>query len=513
MQFKPLFNPENSTQDPSLFYQRPRLLWLMVSSLFAIAIVVRTHNINALGLAPERQYRSALIARAYYFEGAGSIPEWRKQVAFASKQRAGVLEPPIMELFVSFFYRLVNGEHVWIARLLSSTFWLVGGISLFKIVKRMVSLDAAVFALAYYLFVPQGILASRGFQPDPLMIMMFLVSIFAILRYYDQSSLHRLLTAASVSGLALFIRPLVLFTLFGAFISLAFYKKNDPKRVIDGRFLTFVIVSLLPAILFYGNGIFIAGFLREKVESIFVPHLLISREFWEGWLLVGSNAVGYVPLVAALAGAPMLGKGLPKALVIGLWIGYFVFCLIFAYHIHFAGYYHLQFIIIVALSFGPIITLVINRLFQVSTKWYRWMPGMAALLLMMFFNLREVRQRLAYSKFESKEIAQEIGDLVGHSDKTVYVSHYYGMPLEYYGELSGVHWPRRVTHGLYRQADERGLDIKERFNALDFSPEYFIITDFDEFNRHHADLQEFLANNYPLAAKTDKYLIYEVCKK
>jgi 4-amino-4-deoxy-L-arabinose transferase-like glycosyltransferase len=513
MQFKPQVNPENSTQELSFFCQRPCLLWVVVSSLFALAIVVRIYNIDAPGLIPERQYRSALIARAYYFEKTNSIPEWRKQVAFASKQRAGKLEPPVMELLVSSIYRISNGEHLWVARLLSSAFWLIGGIFLFRVVSRVVSLDAAVFATAYYLLIPLGILASRSFLPDSLMIMMFLISLYAIVRYYDHPSKLRLMTAASVSGLTLLIRPLVIFTIFGAFILLTIYKKKILKQRVDARFLIFLVIALLPAVSFYGYGIFIADFLHEKVKSIYLPHLFLAKEFWEGWLETGANAVGYIPLVAALIGIPMLDKGLPRILLTGLWIGYIVFCLVFSYHIHFADYYHLQLIILVALSFGPVIVLVINQLLKVSAGWYQWIPVSGVLVLMIFFNFREVQQRLANPKFESKKTAQEIGDLVDHSDKIVYLSPYYGMPLEYYGELSGVYWPRRIAHGLYRRPGERELDIKERFNALDFSPEYFIITHFKEFERHHDDLREYLANNCSLVAKSDKYLIYEFCKK
>ena len=83
--------------------------------LFLLAGAVRLMNMEAPGLALDREYRSALIARAYYFEMAGDVPQWRRDVASASMERQGILEPPVMELLVALTYRVVGGEHLWMA--------------------------------------------------------------------------------------------------------------------------------------------------------------------------------------------------------------------------------------------------------------------------------------------------------------------------------------------------------------------------------------------------------------
>ena len=153
--------------------------------IFILALAIRIYGfyiLDAPGIIAERQFRSALIARSYYFQMASFIPEWRLQIAEVSQERAGVLEPPLFELLVAFIYRLVSGEHLWIARLLSSLFWMVGGVFLYQIAKRMVSAEAAVFTTAYYLFVPLGVVVSISFLPEPLMVMFLLFSLFTILR-------------------------------------------------------------------------------------------------------------------------------------------------------------------------------------------------------------------------------------------------------------------------------------------------------------------------------------------
>lgn len=481
--------------------------------LFLIAGAVRLYRLNAPGLLIDRDYTSAILARDFYFQRTASVQEWRKEIAHTTRQNQPILEPPVTELLVSVTYQAVGREQLWLARLLTSSFWLVGGVFLYKAVRTVSSTDAAVFATAYYLLVPLSILLSRSFQPDSLMMMLFLISLFCLIRYYERPTGLKLVVAASISGLTLIYRPLVVFTLFGAFTALAIHQKGTWKRVIDRQYLVFAAISLLPAILYYGYGIAIGQFLDWKVETSFRPYLLLRRAFWEGWLGLAVMAVGHTALIAALLGVPMLRRGFTRALVVGLGIGYIVFGLAFTMHIHTHGYYHAQLIPIVAFAFGPVVTLIANRLKQNSDRWYWRLAVVGALVLAVFFSFLEVRSRVGAQVFESVETAKRIGEIVNHSSRVVYLARYYGLPLQYNGELSGAYWPRKITYWFYRRADERELSIGKRLDALGFSPEYFVITDFAEFDEHHTDLKEYLVGNCSLVAESRQYLIYEACTK
>jgi hypothetical protein len=136
------------------------------------------------------------------------------------------------------------------------------------------------------------------------------------------------------------------------------------------------------------------------------------------------------------------------------------------------------------------------------------------LLVVGLFTVREIRGAFSfYGAIESEEMAKEIGNTVDHSNKTVYIASYYGRPLEYYGELSGAHWPRSVSdtdRALGRQ-HERSVD--ERLHALGFSPEFFVITQCHEFDNHHSDLKEYLTSSCALVAENANYLIFGNCAK
>ena len=510
MPFSIPIDSAQETHRSGLLNQKPRLLRATVALLFLLGLAIRVYFIQEPGVVPDRQYRSFLIARAYYFEMSDAIPEWRKNVASTSSQRQESLEPQITERIVGLIYRLVNGDHWWIARLVASFFWLIGGIPLYLLAKRIGSGESAVISTAYYLLVPYGVLLSLSFLPEPLMIMMLLFSLLAIVRYYEKPSHLRLLFAGSISGLAILIKPFVVFIILGAFLALAIYEKRTIRRILDFSLLIFATVSLLPGGLFYGYGILGEEYLRWKVETSFLPHFFLSRTYWEGWFLAGTEAVGFAPLLIALLGLPMLQKGESRPLVVGLGAGYVAFCLSFNYFIHFLAYYHAQLIVIVALSIGPILALLAHHLRTLCTRWYAWAPVFLALMCIAFFNIRSIQRGHIYPQIEGEEIASEIGELVNHSNRVAYLSYVYGLPLEYYGELAGEYWPRPAKEWPLQKESDQPLSIEERIELIGFSPEYFVVTQFEEYKRYHSDLKNFLETNGSLVAQRENYLIYKM---
>jgi 4-amino-4-deoxy-L-arabinose transferase-like glycosyltransferase len=396
--------------------------------------------------------------------------------------------------------------------MLTSLFWLIGGVFFYKLARMLVPTEAAVLATAYYLFVPSGILLSRSFQPDALMMAMFLASLFIILKYYQQPSGVKLMLAAGITGLTLLHRPLVLPALLAAFSGLAIARQGIWKALFRGQVVVFFVVGLLPTALYYGYGMFVAGFLRPQVEISFLPNLLLHPQFWVGWLDLGVDAVGATALVGAMVGLPMLSRGVPRALAISLASGYVVFCLLFTMHACTHGYYHAQLIPIVAIPLGVAVLFIVNCLRATCETWYWWLPMAGILTLAMLVGFREVRSRLGLQVLESEQVAREIGELVGHSTHVVFLAPYYGMPLQYYGELTGAYWHRSITYWLYRRPDERNLSVEDRLEAFGFRPRYFVITEFNEFRSHHTDLKEYLTENCSVLAETPQYLIYNSCQ-
>jgi hypothetical protein len=141
-----------------------------------------------------------------------------------------------------------------------------------------------------------------------------------------------------------------------------------------------------------------------------------------------------------------------------------------------------------------------------------WISITFILIIALYFSWKDVRNTLYTAVFEDPTLAKEIGDFVKHSPRTVFVAYHYGLPLEYYGEIAGAPWPVRIDDPFYRRPDEKELTVQERLDGLGFTPEYFIITNFDLYYRKHQDLKEYLESYCQVVAQTELYLIYRSCK-
>jgi 4-amino-4-deoxy-L-arabinose transferase-like glycosyltransferase len=502
---------------------------IIISLLFLCAFGIRIYLINdpLMDFCPMRQYRSSLIARAYYFESQGSIPEWKKEIA--TRNKMNVYEPPIMEYLASISYRISGREILWIPRLLSSIFWLIGGLFLCLIIKKITSLSAAIFSTAFYLLVPFGILASRSFQPDPLMVMGLLISIFTILWYYEHQTIEWLLFAASISALAILIKFVSLFVIIGTFIFIGIFLQGFRKFVFNVRTFVFIIVSFVPAIIFYSYGLFISKSILRVAQGDILPHLLLKPFFWKGWftqigMVAGfgryasiSRIVGYTVFFVALLGIFAFRDKLSRGLITGLWSGYFLFGLVFSYTTHTHNYWHLQIIPLIAISLSPLFQLILNKLNKIIRQWYwqTFVLSIPIIVIVLGFPFLQSKWKQNSPDYKQKLLmAQEIGHIVDHNTKTLFLSEHYGVWLRYHGEIAGISWP---TSWDVNARKMRGLHIptaEEHFNALSSKslPEFFVITFLSEFNRQK-DLKEFLYREFPILVHKDNYLIFDLRKR
>jgi hypothetical protein len=481
--------------------------------LFFTAFGIRLYHINEppLNFHATRQYRSLIIARGYYFDGSISIPEWEKNVAHISQQRQGTLEPPIMEFLVSIGYRILGGENFWLSRSLSSLFWLVGGAFLYLIGKTITGSNAALFGTAFYLFLPFAIVASRSFQPDPLMVMLILASVFVVLRYYENPSKSRLAIAAVLSSLAFIVKPGSVFVIVSVFLTLSIYKQKSPRAFFNRATFVFLVITFTPTFLIYLYGIYTGTFLVDEAQKTLLPQLWLSGFFWRGWLNNIGDTVGFIPLIFALLGLLMFRQGLPRAFMVGWWTGYITFCLILNYNLATHDYYQLQLIPITGLSIGPVMALVMDHLYQIHPEVHWRIAAWGVLLLALLLNFGLVRSRLITSNFEHVvRTEQEIGELINHSTNTIFLSSDYGVPLEYHGLLSGIPWPLASDIEWERLAGLPVFTAEERFTEIfiKYSPEFFIVEDLNEYEQQ-PDLKQFLSH-FPILSQNNDFMIFDL---
>lgn len=495
----------------SFFSRRPLLLRLSLSVLFVASLAIRIYHIGdpPLGFNPVRQYLHALRVRSYYYSHFDpSLPQWMKEVAQSQSQMSDVVEPPDIEGMTLLLWLLAGGIHLWLPRLLSSLFWLAGGAILYDLARRLASTDAAVLSTAFYLLLPYGVFASRTFTRDPLLVMMILLSILAIVLYNEKPSTSRVVVAGIISSAAILIKPVGLFIIFGAFVSLTLQRQGFRGAVLNPLSWVFITVAVSAAALFHGYPLLLGR--TEEIGMFVRAEYLVDPASYRYWLDHIQHVVGFGALVVAALGMLLFRKGAPRALAAGLWGGYLVFGLVFIYYARTHEYYHLQLIPVIALSLGPPGSLLLGRLDQIATHWLMRAGLWSILAVAMVLALGVSGTELARQDFDDEvRIYEEVGEAVHHSTKTVYLTEDYGYPLEYYGWLAGKNWPSSArAYGLSAMSD---VDAEERFltEYAGSSPEYFIVTNLQEF-QEQSDLRSLLNENFPLMVKTEDYLIYDL---
>lgn len=487
----------------SFFPERGLPRWLLLLAIFAGALAVRVYNADAppLDFYPVRQYRAALLARAFYYESSPqAVSEKIRNEALAAKPKP--LEPPVTETIASLLYRVFGGENLMLPRLMSITFWLIAAVFLYRLAYEMISPDAGIVSTAFFLFLPLGVAASRSFQPDPLMIMMFAASVYAIFRYYKLPSYYGLAAGCMLSALAILVKPICVFPIFSVFIAMRIPTGNIRKILFGRDLVIFLAACVVPSFIYYGYGIFIAGFLKDQADSSFVPHLLTKTYYWKGWYYMVASAIGRWALIAALLGVLLARTGVQRYFLAGLWTGYVLFGIAFTYHVHNHLYYQLMFIPIAALSIGILAAYVCAELAHNKGIWR--LGVWALLLITVSWAVMSSIRLLDDSGFDTQVKAYEdIGEKVNHSPNTVIFDPHEGDRVMYYGRISGVIWP--IKNEMDFSADDetfqvRGKDLLQKI-ITERSPEYFIITTVPQFEEQE-DLMQTLESEYPVLAES-----------
>ncbi|MDP2776059.1 MAG: hypothetical protein Q8O48_00320, partial [Anaerolineales bacterium] len=110
-----------------------------IGSLLVILILgfaIRLYDLTDLPLDfhPTRQMLSALKARGMYYQTLTDVPAEERTFAIQQWKFRASVEPEFLERVVAFTYQF-TGEELWVARVYSSTFWIIGAVFLFLLAR------------------------------------------------------------------------------------------------------------------------------------------------------------------------------------------------------------------------------------------------------------------------------------------------------------------------------------------------------------------------------------------
>ncbi len=478
--------------------------------IFSFSIAIRLYDLTDLPLDfhSTRQLLSLLKARGMYYETRMDVsPEER---AFAVQQwelRASV-EPEFFERIVAWTYQF-TGEQIWVARLYSSAFWVIGGIFLFLLARRLTSEDGAIVATAVYLLLPYAIIASRSFQPDPLMTMLIVLFLWAVWEWSSTSKWFFAILAGLFGGLAIFVKFPAAFFVVGGGLGAVLSHRSMREALKNPQIYVMALLGVLPGVGYLIYGIFVAGYLGQQFSGRFIPALFLSPSYYVGWLNMLNLVAGGMVLMLALLGIFFYDEK-KRRFLLGLWAGYALFGFYFNFHISTHDYYSLPLIPILALSIAPLADSLLSKLAQLTqTKLLRF-SSFLFLLIGLIASLWNTRNQLNAVDYRPQvAMWAEIHSLTADYNLGG-LTQDYGARMAYWGWQNLTSWP---SYGDLLYGKERGSaekDFEEQWNELMPKKELFLVTDFKDL-----DLQPFLKaklSTYPIFAEGEGYIIYDLMK-
>ncbi|HEY9075638.1 MAG TPA: glycosyltransferase family 39 protein [Anaerolineaceae bacterium] len=495
---------------------RAKLLPLLgLITLLLLGLLLRIYDLDdpPFDFHPTRQLRAAIITRGMYYQMDQAADPARKEQAIALWQTMETYEPPIFERLTAFVYLLTGGERLWIPRLLASLAWLAGGLALYDLARRVTSTWGAATALAFFVCLPFSVVASRAFQPDPLMVALTICSAWALERWSasDGTSWKWTLLAGIFSGLAILFKVLAVFGVVA--MALGFFLTLQRRKQALRQPQTWVLaglLTLLPA------GYYLFGIGKRSADFAFfwtvqLADLLLQTKFYLRWLALLHGLVDPILIFLALAASFLLpARG--KAAALGLWAGYLMIGLTFPYQVASHEYYSLPLLPPLALGFAALVDAISNRL---KTQPRLARAGVAAIALVVLgYTAWVARSTLAAQSYRFEPVAWEkMGAALPRDGEIIALVHDYGNRLKYYGwRAPNRYWLTTGDSALMAAAGSSApQDFDAYFDDQTKGMHYFLVTLFSDLEAQPL-LKARLYDTYPIAQQGDGYILFDLTR-
>ena len=462
----------------------------------------------------DRQLYSAIVARGMYYQMLPNVDPVQKQLAISLWKAQDVYEPPILERIVALTYYVVGSEQLWIARIYSSMFWMIGGLALYGLAKRMTSAGGGLAALAFYLFVPLGVFASRAFQPNSFMVMWMLLALYALFRWSEDRTWKWSLLTGLLAGIAVLVKVFAAVMLAPALVAVVLSTIGLRKVVRNRQIwsMTGIAIAIPAAYYLIGIGTNSAGFIDFWVLSY--TNMLFQPRFYFAWLGMAGSLVGISTIVLSLVGLTLVsGTGRPLAL--GFWLGYGLFGLMVPIQISTHDYYSLSLIPVVGLSLAGIISLVIEKVIKQPRYWQGFTIMVAILAI-------AIPAWLARNGIVATDYALEakgwtlMGAELPRDGRIIALTHDYGTRLAYYGFIKVDLWPYVTDFNVLAQRNgEQGNgqlasdEFEQYFQSKTNGYKYFLVTLFNELDAQPL-LKAKLYSTYPIFQEGEGYIVFDL---
>ncbi len=488
---------------------RPGLVWwALVGLVFVVGLAVRLYDLAdpPLDFHATRQLHSALIARGMLAEQDGQMPGWQREMAVMQWRAEGVIEPQVFERLAAWAYRLAGGPDLRIPRLFAILAWMAAAGFLVGLAVDVAGRSGALLAGLFFLAWPYGVVASRAFQPEPLVVALVTACLWSAVRWERRGGWGWAVATGLLAGLSIYIKSVAVFFVGPGLAALVFWK-GGLARLRDRKVWVVAALAVVPAVIYYIDGIFLHGYLVAQFSGRFFPQMWIDPAFYLRWISNLERAVPFEIVLLAAIGAFLASRPRYRALLLALWAGYAAYGMALPHHISTHDYYHLL--------LYPVIALGLAGLGEVIFTHLRGLGKLARLAVTVIFlsalvvNAYEARSLLKrYDAAAQARAWEEIGALLGPGASVVALVPDYGGGLKYWGWINPALWPTD-DEIKWRESLGGEVDFQSWFDEQAAGKDFFVITLFDELDRQPA-LGSLLYARYPLYRQTPDYLIFDL---
>jgi hypothetical protein len=520
---------------------RPRTWSALLILLLALGGLLRLLDLTdpPLDFHPTRQLRNSIIARGIYYDLLPNADPSTRALADSIARVPARYEPPVTETLVAVTYLATGGENIAIPRIYGTIFWLLAGLCLFDLARRITdSHVAGLLSLAFFLVLPFAVQASRSFQPDPLMTASAFIGIYFLYRWSESTtpdsqfpipdaqspnsrcpiSWRYALLASAFIGFAVFVKIFIGFIAGAAAVAIVLFTLKG-KFWRSPQVWTMAAIMVIPAFLFYFTGD--RGNSNEYITnwSLAMLKLITSTDFYSRWLAFLGSLFGQTFIFLSLAGT-LIASPRGRALLIGLWAGYLLYGLSVPFQMYTHSYYHIQLTPIIALGLSPIAEAIISKALsgatrsvgsavdgRVSGENRLWQVALTIITVAVIgFQSYVARSVLIADDYRTEPAFwQKIGQAIPADAKVIALTQDFGYDVMYYGWRRVDTWP--LASGL---AEVRGNTINAEKTFAEFAADkdYFLVTSFNQLDKQ-PDLKKIL-DGYPIAAQGDGFMLYDL---
>jgi hypothetical protein len=502
------------------------LLQVTLAAALLLGLGIRLYDLTdpPFDFHSTRQHRSAIIARGMYYLADESLPPAQREQAIAQMQRENIIEPPIVEYLVSRLYLLTGQENLWYGRLLSGVFWVLGGLAIYGFGRELGSRDGGLLAAIYYLFLPYGMIASRSFLSDPLMVALIAATFWTAVHWHNQPTMRAAIWTGLFAGVAIFVKSVSVFILGAALAGLMLgrmlaqrneagegqgLKRHLAALIRERQVWTMAVLTLLPTVLYYIYGLFINGFLQQQLKYRFFPEMWRDPAFYIRWVEFSSDIVGYGVLLAALIGVLLIRDRGLRGMLAGMWLGYLVYSMTFPFHTITHDYYTLPLIPVVAAGLVPVGAMLLGSLAKHERSTWARLAVIGVIAFGVIFKVWDTRVILARQDFRTDAAEWAVyREIIPLDANVIALTKAYGLPLAYYGWVDASLWLSNADAGLRELAGADEDDVtSRRLKSLE-GQDLFLVTNFNELDNQPA-LKELL-QDYAIYAEGPGYIVYDL---